>query len=217
MTVVNRLATLAFGLIATDCVSPAPTNGDHMSAARACATWAAGMRAPRITCWLDAPAVVAVLFCVVFGQLGGTAHASACADEIAQLSERSASLQPQAGAALSAPQSIGAHLGHQPTPESVQRGRGRGVVESRHPARACRSPRCGRQAGGVHGDGRQCKADSRAELKLHRCGIDGAMRSLLQRSVSRSGQRDVKRGTARHIRGGPNASPMRFNDRTADR
>ena len=35
MTVVNRLATLAFGLIATDCVSPAPTNGDHMSAARA--------------------------------------------------------------------------------------------------------------------------------------------------------------------------------------
>ena len=121
MTVVNRLATLAFGLIATDCVSPAPTNGDHMSAARACATWAAGMRAPRITCWLDAPAVVAVLICVVFGQLGGTAHASACADEIAQLSERSASLQPQAGAALSAPQSIGAQLGHQPTPESVQR------------------------------------------------------------------------------------------------
>ena len=123
MTVVNRLATLAFGLIATACVSPAlaQTNGDHMSAARACATWAAGMRAPRITCWLDAPAVVAVLICVVFGQLGGTAHASACADEIAQLSERSASLQPQAGAALSAPQSIGAHLGHQPTPESVQR------------------------------------------------------------------------------------------------
>src|SRR5262249_26785082 len=122
MTVVNRLATLAFGLIATACVSPAPTNGDHMSAARACATWAAGMRAPRITCWLDAPAVVAGLICVVFGQLGGTAHASACADEIAQLSERSASLRPQAGAALSAPQSIGAQLGHQPTPESVQRG-----------------------------------------------------------------------------------------------
>ena len=56
------------------------------------------------------------------GQLGGTAHASACADEIAQLAERSASLRPQAGAAPSAPQSIGAQLGHQPTRESVQRG-----------------------------------------------------------------------------------------------
>ena len=37
MTVVNRLATLAFGLIATACVSSAlaQTSGDHMSTARA--------------------------------------------------------------------------------------------------------------------------------------------------------------------------------------
>jgi len=37
MAVVNRLATLVFGLIATACVSPAlaQTNGDHMSAAQA--------------------------------------------------------------------------------------------------------------------------------------------------------------------------------------
>jgi hypothetical protein len=40
MTVGNGLATLALGLIATACVSPAlaQTNGDHMSAARAKAT-----------------------------------------------------------------------------------------------------------------------------------------------------------------------------------
>jgi hypothetical protein len=68
-----------------------------------------------------APAVAALILCGVLGELRVTAHASSGSEEIARLRTRSASMHQQPGAVPSAPQSIGAQLGHQPTPESVQR------------------------------------------------------------------------------------------------
>jgi hypothetical protein len=59
---------------------------------------------------------VVLLMCVFLGQFGGLAQAGSCSDEIAQLRRAAAS----SGAAPTAPQSVGAQLGRQPTPGSVQ-------------------------------------------------------------------------------------------------
>ena len=62
----------------------------------------------------------AIIVCATLGPTG-LAHAGACADQITQL--RQAARQSAApGAGPTAPQSVGAQLHHQPTPESVGQG-----------------------------------------------------------------------------------------------
>jgi hypothetical protein len=56
---------------------------------------------------------------IALGLSVSSPHASACSDEIAQLEK--ATSEKSAPAAPTAPQSVGAQLGHQPTPESVRR------------------------------------------------------------------------------------------------
>lgn len=50
-----------------------------------------------------------------------SAHASPCSDEIAQLEKAVRQSESNSAAGPTASQSIGAQLGHQPTPESVRR------------------------------------------------------------------------------------------------
>jgi hypothetical protein len=63
--------------------------------------------------------VVFMVFAVL-GTAPSLAHAATCRDEIARLQSaaRRVATNPDAGPA--APQSVGAQLGHQPTPESVK-------------------------------------------------------------------------------------------------
>jgi hypothetical protein len=62
---------------------------------------------------------MALVVSIALGLAVTSAHASACSDEIAQLEK--AMPEKRAAAAPTAPQSIGAQLGHQPTPESMRR------------------------------------------------------------------------------------------------
>jgi hypothetical protein len=60
---------------------------------------------------------------VVFAVLGATpslAQAVACRDEIAQLQSAARRVATTPDAGPTAPQSVGAQLGHQPTPKSVK-------------------------------------------------------------------------------------------------
>jgi hypothetical protein len=59
--------------------------------------------------------------CAALGLGVASAHASPCGDEIARLerANRQAESNPDTGP--TGPQSIGAQLGHQPTPETVRR------------------------------------------------------------------------------------------------
>jgi hypothetical protein len=59
---------------------------------------------------------VALLMCVFLGQSAALAQAGPCSDEIAQLRRAAGSSSGR----VTAPQSVGAQLGHQPTPGSVQ-------------------------------------------------------------------------------------------------
>jgi hypothetical protein len=65
------------------------------------------------------PSIMALVVSIALGLAMTSAHASACSDEIAQLEK--AMSEKSAAAAPTAPQSVGAQLGHQPTPESVRR------------------------------------------------------------------------------------------------
>jgi hypothetical protein len=65
------------------------------------------------------PSIMALVVSIALGLAMTSAHASACGDEIAQLEK--AMSEKRAAAAPTAPQSIGAQLGHQPTPESMRR------------------------------------------------------------------------------------------------
>jgi hypothetical protein len=66
--------------------------------------------------------IMALIVSIALSLCVGSAHASACSDEIAQLEK--AISEKSAAAAPTARQTIGAQLGHQPTPESVQRAEG---------------------------------------------------------------------------------------------
>jgi hypothetical protein len=63
--------------------------------------------------------IMALVVSIALGLSVTSAHASACSDEIAQLEK--AMSEKSAAAAPTARQTIGAQLGHQPTPESVRR------------------------------------------------------------------------------------------------
>jgi hypothetical protein len=65
------------------------------------------------------PPTMALVVSIALGVSVSSAHASACSDEIAQLEK--AMSEKRATAAPTAPQSVGAQLGHQPTPQSVRR------------------------------------------------------------------------------------------------
>jgi hypothetical protein len=65
------------------------------------------------------PSIMALVASIALGLAITSAHASACSDEIVQLEK--AMSEKRAAAAPTAPQSIGAQLGHQPTPESMRR------------------------------------------------------------------------------------------------
>jgi hypothetical protein len=65
------------------------------------------------------PSIMALVVSIVLGLAMTSAHASACSDEIARLVK--AMSEKSAAAAPTASQSIGAQLGHQPTPESMRR------------------------------------------------------------------------------------------------
>jgi hypothetical protein len=65
------------------------------------------------------PSIMALVVSIALGVAMTSAHASACGEEIAQLEK--AISEKSAAAAPTAPQSIGAQLGHQPTPESMRR------------------------------------------------------------------------------------------------
>jgi len=58
---------------------------------------------------------------IAFGLGITSAHASACGDEIAQLEKAISQSKNDPAVGPTASQSIGAQLGHQPTPESVRR------------------------------------------------------------------------------------------------
>jgi hypothetical protein len=103
---------------------------------------------------------------MVFAVLGATpslAHASGCRDEIAQLQSaaRRAATNPDTGP--TARQSVGAQLGHQPTPESVMQAEKQ--AQSRFAAILARA-----QALDARGRHAQCKravADARQMLELN--------------------------------------------------
>jgi hypothetical protein len=65
------------------------------------------------------PSIMALVVSIALGLATTSAHASACSDEIAKLEK--AISEKSAAAAPTAQQTIGAQLGHQPTPQSVRR------------------------------------------------------------------------------------------------
>jgi hypothetical protein len=65
------------------------------------------------------PSIMALVVSIALGLAMTSAYASACSDEIAQLEK--AISEKSAAAAPTARQSVGAQLGHQPTPESIRR------------------------------------------------------------------------------------------------
>jgi len=107
------------------------------------------------------PAVL--LACAAVGLTVSSAHAGPCADEIAQLREaagRSAS-NPTTGP--TAPQSVGAQLGRQPTPESVKRAREE--AQARFAVVLARAEAL--DAEGKHAECMQAVADAKRVLELN--------------------------------------------------
>ena len=70
------------------------------------------------------PTAMVLTVCAALGLGVAAAHASPCGDEIARLerANRQAESNPDTGP--TGPQSVGAQLGHQPTPETVKRAEG---------------------------------------------------------------------------------------------
>jgi hypothetical protein len=77
-----------------------------------------GLRGARCVSRLSAVLIV----CATLSATTGLAHAGACADQIAQLRQATRRSAADPAARPTAPQSIGAQLHHQPTPESVGKG-----------------------------------------------------------------------------------------------
>jgi hypothetical protein len=62
-----------------------------------------------------APAIIALV-------TASSAYAGPCTSELAHIEQKIAAASTSVAAGPSAPQSVGAQLGHQPTPETVQSG-----------------------------------------------------------------------------------------------
>jgi hypothetical protein len=69
------------------------------------------------------PLAVAVVLCAGLALNAESAHAGACADQIAKLESTLQRSEVHGDARLTAPQSIDAKLHHQPTPASVEQAR----------------------------------------------------------------------------------------------
>jgi hypothetical protein len=67
------------------------------------------------------PSAMTLGVCIALGLGVTSAHAGPCADEIAQLEKALLQSGSNPAAGPTAPQSIGAQLRHQPTPDSVRR------------------------------------------------------------------------------------------------
>jgi hypothetical protein len=67
------------------------------------------------------PLPLTTIACAILGLSIASAHASPCSDAIAQAKAAASQSTGNAAAGPTAQQSIGAQLGRQPTPESVQR------------------------------------------------------------------------------------------------
>jgi hypothetical protein len=102
---------------------------------------------------------------IVFAVLGATpslAHAAACRDEIAHLQQAARRVANNPDAGPTGRQSVGAQLGHQPTPESVSQAEKQ--AQSRFAAVLARA-----RALDARGKVAQCKravADARRMLEL---------------------------------------------------
>ncbi len=68
-----------------------------------------------------------LIVCAGLGFCADAAKASSCADQIAQLETNLSQSEAHHDAGLTAPQSVGAQLHHQPTPASVDRARERAL------------------------------------------------------------------------------------------
>jgi hypothetical protein len=66
------------------------------------------------------PSALALIACAALGLGVASAHASPCGDEIAQLEKANRQAEGNPAIGPSAPQSVGAQLGYQPTPDSVK-------------------------------------------------------------------------------------------------
>ena len=67
------------------------------------------------------PSIVTLVVCIALGLGVTSAHAGPCSDEIAQLENAVRQSESNPAAGPTAPQSIGAQLHRQPTPDSVRR------------------------------------------------------------------------------------------------
>jgi hypothetical protein len=67
------------------------------------------------------PSAMMLVVCIALGLGATSAHASPCGDAIAQLEKAARLSESNSAVGPTASQSIGAQLGHQPTPESVRR------------------------------------------------------------------------------------------------
>jgi hypothetical protein len=105
---------------------------------------------------------VAVI-CAVLGATGGAAHAGPCGDAIAQLRDAARESANNPATGPTAPQSLGAQLRHQPTPESVQRARQE--AQSRFAALLDRAAAL--DAEGKDAECMQAVADARRMLELN--------------------------------------------------
>jgi|SRR5258707_3972301 len=85
------------------------------------------------------PGMSAALVCAVLGLTATNALAGPCTSDIAQFEAAVRSSQGNPFAGLTAPQSVGAQLGHQPTPASVKQANER--LKSRFSATMARAKR----------------------------------------------------------------------------
>jgi hypothetical protein len=85
------------------------------------------------------PGMTAALFCAVFGLTATNAWAGPCTSDIAEFEAAVRGSQGDPFAGLTAPQSVGAQLGHHPTPASLKQARRR--LKSRFAATMARARR----------------------------------------------------------------------------
>ena len=71
------------------------------------------------------PGITAALVCAVLGLTAANAWAGPCTSDIAEFEAAIAKSQGNPLAGLTAPQSVGAQLGHEPTPASVKQAKAR--------------------------------------------------------------------------------------------
>jgi hypothetical protein len=89
------------------------------------------------------PSAMTLVVYIALGLGVTSAHASPCGDAIAQLEKAVRQSESNPAAGPTASQSIGAQLGHQPTPESVRRAE----VDSRASTRSRAAPKPWTQKG----------------------------------------------------------------------